>query len=205
MDGERLAGRSQRTGPAPDARQLTDAALDREIMALLASEPSPEFLARVRARVAEEPAPRTWRAAWMFAAAGAAAAVIVAVIAWPSAEPAGSHSTPVQTLPQVADLVKPPLPERVEPPTVRRDIRPRVARAVAATPVVTATARQRDLVPVVAVEDARAFDALLATLRDRNVMLVFEDVPDSTLSASALAIEPIAIDPQPTNLEGGVE
>ena len=36
---------------------VTDASLDREIESLLAVEPSPEFLARVRTRVAQEPEP----------------------------------------------------------------------------------------------------------------------------------------------------
>jgi hypothetical protein len=35
--------------------QMNDASFDREIESLLAVEPSPEFVARVRARVAEEP------------------------------------------------------------------------------------------------------------------------------------------------------
>ena len=70
---------------------LNDPSLDREIESLLATEPSPEFVARVRARVANEPEPGGWRPAFIFAMAGAVAVVIVAVIAWPSRElaPAG--------------------------------------------------------------------------------------------------------------------
>jgi hypothetical protein len=56
---------------------VTDAALDREIQTALAEDPSPEFLARVRARIANEPAPsRPWLS-WTLAAAAAIAAVIV--------------------------------------------------------------------------------------------------------------------------------
>ena len=48
---------------------LTDSSLDREIEAALAVDPSPEFLARVRTRVAAEPAKSAWRlfpARWAF-------------------------------------------------------------------------------------------------------------------------------------------
>ena len=67
------------------ADPLTDeSSLDREIESMMAVEPSPQFVARVRARVAQEPEPGRWRASWLFAPAGAVAIVIVAVIAWPS-------------------------------------------------------------------------------------------------------------------------
>jgi hypothetical protein len=59
---------------------LTDAALDREIEAALAVEPSPEFLARVRLSLAAEPARPSWRR-WAFVGAAAAAAAAVLVIA----------------------------------------------------------------------------------------------------------------------------
>ena len=53
-----MNGGSQRTGPTG----VGDAALDREIESLLGAEASPEFVARVRTRVAEEPEPYRWRA-----------------------------------------------------------------------------------------------------------------------------------------------
>jgi hypothetical protein len=58
---------------------MTDAALDREIARVLAVDPSSEFAARVRQRIASEPAPSGWRAAWIVATAGALAAVAVAL------------------------------------------------------------------------------------------------------------------------------
>ena len=48
-------------GARPDA--LSDAQLDRELEAALGVEPSPEFLARVRTRIAVEPEPSRWRIA----------------------------------------------------------------------------------------------------------------------------------------------
>lgn len=52
-------------------------ALDRELSAALDVDPSPEFLARVRARVAREPAPAFWRMPRLLLAAGALAVVVV--------------------------------------------------------------------------------------------------------------------------------
>jgi len=58
--------------------------IDQDIRDALRVDPSPEFLARVRTRLANEPAPSRWRWSWTFAAGSAlAAAVIVAVIWWP--------------------------------------------------------------------------------------------------------------------------
>lgn len=59
---------------------MTDAALDREIARVLAVHPSPEFAARVRQRIASEPAPSGWRAAWIVSVAGALAAVALVVL-----------------------------------------------------------------------------------------------------------------------------
>ena len=77
---------------------VNDSSLDREIESLLAVEPSPEFLARVRARVARGTGAgrmacvvdvRGRRLRWPL--------VIVAVIAWPSREPAPSSGAPVRS------------------------------------------------------------------------------------------------------------
>src|SRR5207245_7085065 len=59
---------------------MTDAALDREIARALAVDRSPEFAARVRQRIAGEPAPAGWRAAWIFAAGALAAGAVVLLV-----------------------------------------------------------------------------------------------------------------------------
>lgn len=65
---------------------LNDAALEQEIEALLSVQPSPEFVARVRSRVAEEPA-SGWRWRWPVAAvATTVAAVAIGVALWRPAE-----------------------------------------------------------------------------------------------------------------------
>jgi hypothetical protein len=79
--------------------------------------------------------------------------------------------------------------------------RTRNTRPTRATNLVAA----EHLVPVVNEQDGKAFDAFLATIRSRDVALTFEEPPDSPLAASPLVIAPIAIDPLPDVLEGGVE
>ena len=62
--------------------------LDREIEDLLGVDPSPEFVAKVRQRVAAEPPPSSWWLSWRPVAAGAGlAAVVSAGLLWPSAAP----------------------------------------------------------------------------------------------------------------------
>ena len=58
--------------------ELTD--IDREIQEALAVEPSPDFVARVRTRVASEPQAAPWRAGWILAASLAVAAVLTLAI-----------------------------------------------------------------------------------------------------------------------------
>jgi TonB family protein len=60
---------------------LTESAIDREIERALAVEPSPEFVARVRARIASEPPPVAWRVPWIFTAVGATVGAILVVVA----------------------------------------------------------------------------------------------------------------------------
>ena len=62
-----------------EPESLEDSTLDRELQALLTVDPSPEFMARIRVAVAQQPA-RTFLRGWLVASVAAAAAVIVAGI-----------------------------------------------------------------------------------------------------------------------------
>jgi hypothetical protein len=59
---------------------VVDAVIECELDAALAVEPSPEFLARVRTRVAAEPRSE-WRLSWTLALAGAAVAMVAVAVA----------------------------------------------------------------------------------------------------------------------------
>jgi hypothetical protein len=101
----------------------------------------------------------------------------------------------------------PPQPRAVEPSriaSVPAAISPRPPRTRPARRAPNVVASER-LVPVVNEEDRKAFDAFLATIRGSRVVMTFDESRDSALAASPLVIHPIAIDPLPDVLEGGVE
>jgi hypothetical protein len=190
MDGHReIDSRSKGTGPTG----LDDASLDREIESLLASEPSPEFLARVRTRVAQEPEPGRWRASWMFAAATAIAAVVVALIAWPSSEVTPASHAPIER-PRMAEAAPAVVSSSVSSQPVRRPV---------AVKVVAAVERDRaidiDLPQVVIAEnEVNTFTSLVASLRQSrfDVAVPVAPNPDAPLEIKELApVEPLEIEP----------
>jgi hypothetical protein len=82
MDGRRPAqglNSSRRRVEGAEA----DSAIEREIEAALAVDPSPEFVAKVRARIASEPTRASWwHLRWPMVATAAAAAGVVMAVAW---------------------------------------------------------------------------------------------------------------------------
>jgi hypothetical protein len=61
--------------------QMTDAALDRELRAIVGVDPSPDFVARVRTRIAEQPvSARSWFGAWRLDAVAVAVAVAAVLL-----------------------------------------------------------------------------------------------------------------------------
>jgi len=173
---------------------VNDPSLDREIESLLGVEPSPEFVARVRARVAKEPEPAGWRASWMFAVAGAVAVVIVALLVWPSREPA----------PRIAaDAVIPQGHARLtpSPPTVPQVVPQGPLRA--RTAVALASGRNRvieiDLPEVVIADnEVRTFATLVASIRASRFDVAVPAAPDpnTPLEVKELPpVEPLEIEP----------
>ena len=77
---------------------LTDDDIDRVVATTLAVEPSPEFVARVRMRIASEPAPPDWRFAWMFAAGACTLAIAMAITVVQMNHPALSSELPAKAL-----------------------------------------------------------------------------------------------------------
>jgi hypothetical protein len=66
----------------PSTRSITGSPFERELETALAVQPSPEFLPRVRARIASEPPPVPWRFQWFARFEwGVLAEVLVAIIA----------------------------------------------------------------------------------------------------------------------------
>jgi hypothetical protein len=151
--------------------------LDRQLADAVNVDPSPEFVARVRGRVAHEASPVRTRW-WPMAAAACLAAAIIAV-----------------ALPKHrVDLA---VPER---PTLTASA-PRVAQPSSA-PFTTATVvkgRRRAKSPevIVAAEDRRGLQALVDLVREGRVTVIFpEKSPDvEPLEVKAIVVSPIDIAP----------
>ena len=181
---------------------LSDAELDREFEAALNVDPSPEFMARVRIRVASEPHATGWRLRWrvgMGAAAAAAFALALAVIYLPVTEPAGppqangaatvtSHSVSAPSPAAPPRSFEPARPQPVVTPSgpvARRDRRVERPRL----PEVVISAAER-----------RAFEVLLATVREGRLppMAEGDAAAETGLPAPApLDVGPVIIEPLP--------
>jgi hypothetical protein len=95
---------------ALDRERLLLAAIDRGIETDLKADLSPEFAARVRARLAEEAAkPRFRLARWIPAAAAALAAVMLGAM-WIAHRPAGRHVVPASRQTGTATTAQPQTP-----------------------------------------------------------------------------------------------
>jgi hypothetical protein len=147
--------------------------LDRELASLLSVEPSPEFRARVRTRIAGEPSPRSWYLQWRVVACGVvAAAVVIAAVVGRVSLP-GNGQRPSRLVIAVPS--------------------PRSARAV-----IHRSSPTGEPEVLVAPRDARGLRQLEALVREGRTHFVFsdEDVPAvSPAPVRDIVIAPIAIAP----------
>jgi putative zinc finger protein len=121
---------------ALERERLLLAAIDRGIGTDLKADLSPDFPARVRARLAEEAAqPRFTLARWIPAAAAALAVVVLAVV-WIVLRPADRHVVPSSPQTATATKARPqtPLGHTPAPETTQASAIPNQARVGLATP-----------------------------------------------------------------------
>ena len=204
----------ERRGRAPIPPGGNDA-LDREIRRLLAVDPSPSFEARVRARVAAEPAPNAWRAGrpWLTLGTAAATAAVVLVAAVSLLEPpADTGAEPSGVVAETGDVAPPsgaaarrgtdrPVSDLSPPATAEPDTAtgPAAARAAAMGPrdVPSPAPAARPPGPprftrvVFSASETAALRRLLAQARDRQVFV----------SAAAEARTPTAGGEPPAELD----
>jgi hypothetical protein len=182
---------------------MTSSAIEREIAQALAVEPSPEFVARVRMRVANEPPPRRAWATWMPVLVGAtaiAAVVLIAVIApW--------HGSPVRLTPVTTTSTN---------ATAGKDVA--LAAAGSATPTAVGSGLSRTKTPqasqvsvgsafsrtvaepevLVPQAEIDMYRRLIASARASSPAALVEAPPEIVADLqppSELTIEPIKIDP----------
>jgi hypothetical protein len=165
---------------------LSDPQLDREIESAVGIEPSPEFLARVRTRIAADPAlgvesgfSRIRRLSFEPITAVALVGIVLAIVVPQFMREEADHREVARTAPAVAKV--PPAP-MVTPPADIRGNRARSGevRRRRAQPAVVATEdngsgvrRSRfDELVLIAPGDREAFDRLLAVANDHTIELI---------------------------------
>jgi hypothetical protein len=196
--------------------QVTESGVDRELQAMLAVDPSPEFVARVRTRIAIELPPSASWLSWKLAIAGALAAAVTVAVTLPRPKAA-------------------PRPERVEARAASGDVGRTTppAAAVARTPAETqhrekygpsasrrtggptAAARRETVVSaepevLIDVREARAIRAFIDNARNGRMEVApfLSDPPPQLMEAQSLQdiyIAPIEFEPLTAgNSEKGV-
>ena len=171
---------------------LNDAALEREIESALAVEPSPEFVARIRARVDAEPMATTRWTLWRLATSrtvllveAVAVIFIAATVSWQAWRPV-SPEPRVSSTPAAAVATAGVTTTEPAPPRIKRIDR-RVDRIAAAS-----------LSEVVIPEnEKRGFELFLEELRDeKNAAVVAEAASGrATPGPPWLDIRPVIIEP----------
>jgi len=197
------------------AAALTDEAagdeIARDIARALAVDPSPEFVARVRTQIANEPAPAVWRISWRtvcFAGGPviAAAIVLAVVLMRPDHAPAPVENTALVARSLGETLVVPYvgsgfLTAEASAKAVSRTSGQYGVSAFRRTTSSPAKAGRPILsLPLLDPRETQALRALLAGVRTNRVDLSplltpTAQSPTATPAASDLVITPIAIEP----------
>jgi len=184
---------------------MIDEALEREIEAALGVDPSPEFLPRVRARVASEQMHRGWHwsTGWRWAGVAAVVTAVAVIAVWtlrdPSRAPREAHIT--DTLP--VDSATPPAEPALPAPALvassaesPRPVTAPVARTVRSTRTQLAAARPEVLISR---DEAVALRQLIAAIAARQVEA--RDIPQLGAESAPLprmeeiVLEPIKLSP----------
>jgi hypothetical protein len=167
--------------------------IDEEIREALDVDPSPDFLARLRTRIATEPAPSSWRRSWTMATAGAlAAAVLVAIALTPRAKTIVEPVTQTAAAgPSLSEGRPGPVgPGRTDsaPATATRKLRPVPIPVVSGFSRTTLSASRQSEILLDASE-TRALQQLIAGVRDGHVDLT---AAQESSSPAPMDLEPIA-------------
>jgi hypothetical protein len=142
--------------------------LDRELAAALDVDPSPDFVARVRARTANDPPPREWRFVAPVVALGIGAVVVAAIVSVaPDRSNRGGSTT-----------AAPPALHAAQPP------------ATVPVPVTERVARLERVPEVVVNAAARAgFEELAVALQDGEV-----DLTSLASDTTFIPVEPMVVE-----------
>jgi hypothetical protein len=173
---------------------LNDAALEQEVEALVSVQPSPEFVARVRSRVAEESMSVGWGWRWPIAAVATTVAVaVVGIVLW---QPAQQPAVPAPRL--AAAILERPVPvppgpglvPHIVPPQPVRVLAPRRSIDIAMPPVIIAENETRAFAMLVKAAPTTQFDFTPPASPSPGPLAV-----DKMPKMDVVTIEPIVIKP----------
>lgn len=170
---------------------LTDAALDGEIRRALAVDPSPEFLARVRTRIAEEPAPRGRGLSWVVVAPAVFALALLTIVALWQRPPAQSPLTaPALLTARPLGSTAPVSPPAVASSSaVAQAFRPAIAGL---KPRATGVKDEPEV--LIAADEVRALQQLIFNVQEGRIAL---PPALATSPVDEIVIDPIAVAPIP--------
>jgi hypothetical protein len=186
--------------------------LDREIDDLLAVDHSPEFLAKVRRRVAAEPRPGMRWLSWKMVPVTSLVGLALALLLWPigntTPEPVVQRGRPVTPIaPTIANTIAPasagggfsrpdavaPTSRAIAPPV---EIAPGAADLAHASVATAATAGKLTPQVVIAPSDADGFELLLARIEDGSLPMGSASLAGAeTAGPPWIEISPVVIDP----------
>jgi hypothetical protein len=186
------------------AEGLSDSALQREIEEALAVQPSPEFVARVRAAVAAD-SMRAWPRHWIWL--GLATSAIGLVIGAALVRPDPIQLTVLRELPRTHVAVPVQLPSFAELP--KTDLRRASTKAAATRVAKVRSASASEPEVLISKDEAEALKRLMRGLPRGEVdpstfnqsRMLAAGPPPAIVVAPIASIEPIAI--EPLGLEGG--
>ena len=179
---------------------MSDEALEREIEAALGVDPSPEFLPRVRARVASEQMHRGWywSTGWRWAGVAAVVTAVAVIAVWtlrdPSRAPREAHLTGTPPVESITPSVEPALPAPALVTSSAESQKP-VSAPVARTSRLTHTpvVVKRPEV-LISLDEAVALRQLIVAIAARQVQAT--DIPQLAAALAPLpTIEEIVLEP----------
>jgi hypothetical protein len=190
---------------------MNDKAFERDIERALAIEPSPEFVARVRSRIAEELSPLSRRLGWLVGgvatAAVAAAVVLTVFVVSPTRRsgPAGAPLLASRPVPNGSVVVPAIAPADRAIPSARREAPVVRVLTLSVSSVIRVTAVPE---PLIDMSETTALQRLIAGVSDARVDLSpllkeASPAPMALQPIDDLVIPPITIEPlRPGAVEG---
>jgi hypothetical protein len=180
--------------------------IDDEIREALKVEPSPEFLARVRTRIASEPSPSAWRWSWTLAGVAAIAAAIAIAVALlrpnapavPQSQSVSAAKPEPETAPRGSALPTEAGPDKSAAQRLETASHPVRTRPVGRDTAAAPTAAEPEI--LIDPRERRALLQLIALVRDGRIDLSAARrsgtlAPIELPPVTDIVIDPITIDP----------